>query len=123
MTKKNIQCSLVDLRRTTVLRAQGWHEFDGVMGSRHRELGEDGDAADSGTAWVIGVVGLGMAWGAQCHMLREDDVVAGSEWHRGLGDEACVVDSGTSSGQGRWRCVRASIVVRNDGVDALGRTQ
>jgi hypothetical protein len=56
MTKKNIQCSLVDLRRTTVLQAQGWREFDGVMGSRHRGLGEDGDAADSGTVRVIGVV-------------------------------------------------------------------
>jgi hypothetical protein len=50
MTKKNIQCSLVDLRRTTVLRAQGWCEFDGVVGSRHHRLEEDGDAADSGTA-------------------------------------------------------------------------
>jgi hypothetical protein len=29
-------------------------------------------------AWVDDVMGSGMAWGAQCHGLREDDGVAGS---------------------------------------------
>jgi hypothetical protein len=34
-----------------------------------------------------------------------------------------VVDGVTGSGQGRWRGVRASTVVRNDGADAPGRTR
>jgi hypothetical protein len=40
-----------------------------------------------------------------------------------LGDVAYVVDGVTDSGWGRWRCVRASIVVGNDGVEAPGRTR
>jgi hypothetical protein len=45
------------------------------------------------------------------------------EWHRGHGDEACVVDGITDSGRGRWQCVRVSIVVRSDGAEALRRTR
>jgi hypothetical protein len=45
------------------------------------------------------------------------------EWHRGHGDEACVVDGITDSGRGRWQCVRVSTVVRSDGAEALRRTR
>jgi hypothetical protein len=36
---------------------------------------------------------------------------------RRLGDEACVLDSITGSGRGRWRCVRALTMVGNDGAE------
>jgi hypothetical protein len=45
------------------------------------------------------------------------------EQRRGLEDRACVVNGATGSGQGRWRCVRASIVVENDCAEAPGRTR
>jgi hypothetical protein len=45
------------------------------------------------------------------------------EQRRGLGDEACVVNNGISSGRGRWQRIRASTVVGNDGTEAPGRTQ
>jgi hypothetical protein len=61
-----------------VLWTQGWHGFDGVMGSGHRWLREDIGVADPGTVRVIGVTGSGIAWGAQRHGLGEDGVVAGS---------------------------------------------
>jgi hypothetical protein len=41
MTEKNIQCSLVDMGRTTASWAQGRHGFDDIVGSRHRGLRED----------------------------------------------------------------------------------
>jgi hypothetical protein len=89
MTKKNIQCSLSGLGRTTALRAQGRRGFEGIAGSRHRRLGEDDNAVDPGTAWVIGVKGSRMAWGAHRHGLGEDNIVVGSRtasraWGRGL---------------------------------------
>jgi hypothetical protein len=42
-------------------------------------------------AWVDGVASSGMTRGAQ---------------HRKLGDDACVVDCITDSGQGRWQRVK-----------------
>jgi hypothetical protein len=45
------------------------------------------------------------------------------ERRRRLGDNACVVDSVTSSGRGRWRHIRASIMVGNDGAEAPWRTR
>jgi hypothetical protein len=77
MTKKNIQCSLAGLGSTTALRAQGRCGFDGVEGSGCCWLGEDDCTTDLGTAWVVGVVGSRMAWGAQRRGLGEEDVVVG----------------------------------------------
>jgi hypothetical protein len=74
-------------------------------------------------ARVIGVTGSGTAQGTQCRMLREDDVVVGSGTACGFGDEASVIDGATDSGRGRWRRVRASTVVGNDGAEAPGRTR
>jgi hypothetical protein len=88
MTKKNIQCSLAGLGRTTVLWAQGRHEFDGVVGSVRCGLKEDDNTAGPGTAWVLDTVGSRMVRGVQ---------------HRGLGEDNVVACSGTTSrawGQG-----------------------
>jgi hypothetical protein len=42
---------------------------------------------------------------------------------RRLGDGTYMVDGVTGSGQGRWRRVRASIVVRNDSAETPTRTR
>jgi hypothetical protein len=68
MTNKNIQCSLAVMGRTMELRAQGWRGIDGVAGYRYCGLREDDDATEPG-----------MVWGAQCHGLGEDDIVASLE--------------------------------------------
>jgi hypothetical protein len=66
------------------LRPQGQRGFDGIAGSGasqgrpRRMLGEDDDAAGSGTARVDNVVGSGTTPGAQHHGLGEDNVVASS---------------------------------------------
>jgi hypothetical protein len=60
MTKKNIQCNLAGLGRTTALRAQGRHGFDSVTGSGRHGLREDDDAVDPGTARLIDVTVWGM---------------------------------------------------------------
>jgi hypothetical protein len=108
MTKKNIQCSLAALWRTTTLWAQGQREFDGVVSSRTSqgprccELMKDDGAAGLGMArpmascarercWVHNVVGSGRT-----------TLLWAREWHRWLGDDACVVDGATGSGLGRW---------------------
>jgi hypothetical protein len=52
------------------------------------------------------VAGSGMTLGALHHKLREENIVVGSGWHRGLEDGASVVGSITNSGQGRWRHVK-----------------
>jgi hypothetical protein len=44
------------------------------------------------------------------------------ERHHELGDKVCVVDGATGSGRGRWQCIRASTVVRNDGAEVPGRS-
>jgi hypothetical protein len=46
-----------------------------------------------------------------------------SERRCGLGDEAYVVNDVTGLGRGRWRHVRASTVVGNNGAEAPGRTR
>jgi hypothetical protein len=89
MTKKNIQCSLAGLGRTTMLWAQGRHEFDGVVGSVCRGLKKDDSTVGPGTAWVLGTVCSRMVRGVQHHGLGKDDVVACSRtmsraWGQGL---------------------------------------
>jgi hypothetical protein len=89
MTKKNIQCSLSGLGRTTVLQAQWRRGFDSIAGSRIsrgqrcRGLGED-DCA-------MGRRHHGLGNDVECTTsgLREDDVVVGlgtalRAWGRGL---------------------------------------
>jgi hypothetical protein len=77
MTKKNIQCSLAGLWRTTALWAQGRRGFDGIAGSGRRGLREDDGSVDTGRVRVISIMGSGMVWGAQHRGLEEDDIVAG----------------------------------------------
>jgi hypothetical protein len=67
--------------------------------------GDDGTAG-LGTTLVNDVVGTTMAWGAQRHGLREDDVVAGSRTASRDWDDACMVDGSTGSGQGRWQHIK-----------------
>jgi hypothetical protein len=48
-----------------------------VLIRRHHELREDDNAAGPRMTWVNGVVGSGMARGAQGRGLKEDDIVVG----------------------------------------------
>jgi hypothetical protein len=74
------------------------------VGRRHHGLNEDDDVVGPVTVWVNGVVGSGMARGAQHHMLRDDDSVVGSRtasrawgrrmcgrWHHRLGSGKMVM--------------------------------
>jgi hypothetical protein len=87
MAKKNIQCSLVGFMRTTTLWTQGWHRFDGIVGSGCRRLKEDDSTVDLGTVWAISITGSGRT-----------TLLWARERRCGLGDEACVVDGTTGSG-------------------------
>jgi hypothetical protein len=95
------------------------------MSSGRRGLGEDDGTAGQGTAWVNGIAWCtsGTVWVHSVAGSVRTTLLRAQKWRRVLGDEACVVDGVTGSGQGRWRGVRASTVVRNDGADAPGRTR
>jgi hypothetical protein len=123
MTKKNIQYSLVGLGRMTALRVQGRRGFDGIVGSRCLELRQDDDAVDRG--WHRSLALQAREWCGVHSVAGSGRTTLLRSWerHRALGDEACVVDSGTSSGRGRWRRIRASTTVGNDGAEAPGRTR
>jgi hypothetical protein len=82
------------------------------MGSGCRKLREDDGVAGLRMAWVVGIVGSGMARGAQRCRLKEDDVVAGSgmaswtwgrglcgRWHHRLGSGKMAVRKGLDCGQ------------------------
>jgi hypothetical protein len=87
-------------------------------------LGEDDGTAGLGTAWVDGVIGSRMVWGAQHRGLGEDDVVAGSgtvsrSWGLCLhGRRRHRLESRKMAA-----CKRASTVVGNDGAEDMGRTR
>jgi hypothetical protein len=112
MRRKNIQCSLAGMERTTALRAQGQCGFDGIVGfgtlqgQQHRRLKEDDGL------WARGRRGLMASWAweqRRVHSvmgLRRVMLLQPRQWCYRLGDGACVVDGVTGSGLGGWRWIK-----------------